>query len=132
VHGANSSTDWIDQEAPPPQLVRFMGRPGEMTPKARMLQAAAWAFPRQFGQEPPFDRHDWIVKRSLPDGSTREVRYVIDYYSGPPDPDGMPVFFLDVRPALDTPSAAVSRLMRWGGDVWYRGTGAATREGSSS
>jgi cytochrome c heme-lyase len=129
VHSASAGTDWRERDLPPPQLVRFMGRPGELTPKARMLQAAGWAFPNYFAREPPFDRHDWIVKRSLPDGSTKEVRYVIDYYSGPPEPDGMPVFFLDVRPALDTPSAAASRLTRWGRDVWFRGTGGSVREG---
>ena len=32
-----------------PRLVRFMGRPGEMTPKARMMQALGWAFPERYG-----------------------------------------------------------------------------------
>src|SRR6266851_3324388 len=49
--------------------------------------------------EPPFDRHDWIVRRS---STGEEVRYVIDYYGAPPLPDGSPVFSLDVRPALDS------------------------------
>lgn len=128
VHSATSDTDWQDKEVPAPQLVRFMGRPGDLTPKARILQAAGWAFPSRFAQEPPFDRHDWTVKRALPDGTSREVRYVIDYYSGPPEPDGMPVFYLDVRPAVDTPAAAAARMARWGGDIWYRGTGAAARD----
>jgi len=78
--------------------------------------------------EPPFDRHDWFVQRRLSNGTTREVRYVIDYYSAPPEPTGEPVFYLDVRPAVDTPTAAAERLIRWGGDVWYRGSGAAARE----
>lgn len=77
--------------------------------------------------DPPFDRHDWFVQRALANGSTREIRYVIDYYSGPPEPTGEPVFFLDVRPAVDTPSAAISRLMRWGGDMWYTASGGSTR-----
>jgi cytochrome c heme-lyase len=132
VHGANSEADWLETDGTPPQLVRFMGRPGEMTPKARMLQAAGWAFPKHFAREPPFDRHDWIVKRTSSDGTAKQIRYVIDYYSGPPEPDGMPVFYLDVRPALDTPSAAASRVLRWGGDIWYRGTGGSTRGDSNS
>jgi hypothetical protein len=48
--------------------------------------------------EPPFDRHDWIVHRPK---TKEDIRYVIDYYSAPPEPDGSPVFSLDVRPALD-------------------------------
>lgn len=71
--------------------------------------------------EPPFDRHDWYVSRKV-GGKEAEVRYVIDYYSGEPEPTGEPVFYLDVRPAV-TPTQAVERLMRWGGDVWWRATG---------
>ena len=63
-----------------------------------------------------------------PEGQTREVRYVIDYYSGPPEPTGEPVFYLDVRPAVDGPIAAAERMLRWGGDVWYRASGAKIRE----
>ncbi|KZF22897.1 putative cytochrome c heme lyase [Xylona heveae TC161] len=111
-----------------PRLIRFMGRPKEMTPKATMLQVLGWVYPSKFGNEPPFDRHDWFVQRRNPDGSQKEVRYVIDYYSGPPEPTGEPVFYLDVRPAVDTPTAAVERLMRWGGDVWWRASGGEARE----
>ena len=81
--------------------------------------------------EPPFDRHDWFVQRQTPGAPPREVRYVIDYYSGPPEPTGEPVFYLDVRPAVDRPSAAIERMMRWGGDVWHRASGAKAREGAS-
>jgi cytochrome c heme-lyase len=56
---------------------------------------------------------------------------VIDYYSAPDDEDGNPVFSLDVRPAV-TPTAAVERMMRWGGDVWYRASGASVREKADS
>ena len=113
---------------PPPSLIRFMGRPGDLTPKARMLQVAGWMWPAKYSSDLPFDRHDWYVRRHLPDGSTREVRYVIDYYSGPPEPTGEPVFYLDVRPAVDGPTAVVERMMKWGGDVWYRGSGGEVRE----
>jgi hypothetical protein len=55
----------------------------------------------------PFDRHDWIVER---DG--KEVRYVIDFYSGQPVPGRPLSVYLDVRPALDSVESAVDRL-RW-------------------
>ena len=121
---APSDSDADDE----PKLVRFMGRPGDLSPKARAVLFAGWLWPSRFSAEPPFDRHDWYVSRRMPDGSTREVRYVIDYYSGPPEPTGEPVFYLDVRPAVDGPTAAVERMMKWSGDVWYRGSGAAVRE----
>ncbi|PGH00504.1 hypothetical protein AJ79_08195 [Helicocarpus griseus UAMH5409] len=110
-----------------PSLVRFMGRPQERTPKASLLQALGWVYPAKFGTAPPFDRHDWYVLRQTPSGP-KEVRYVIDYYSGEPEPTGEPVFYLDIRPAVDTPTAAVERLMRWGGDVWWRASGGEARE----
>lgn len=115
-------------EVAEPKLLRFMGRPNEPTPKARMLGFMAWLYPSQFPDNPPFDRHDWFVQRHSSDGATREVRYVIDYYSGPPEPTGEPVFYLDVRPAVDGPTAACERLARWGGDVWYRASGGSVRE----
>jgi cytochrome c heme-lyase len=115
-----------EQEVPQPKLLRFMGRPKEMTPKAAMIQVMGWIYPSAFGTEPPFDRHDWFVQREY-NGQKKEVRYVIDYYSGDPEPTGEPVFYLDVRPAV-TPTAAVERMMRWGGDVWYRASGAKLRE----
>ena len=46
-----------------PSLVRFMGRPGEMTPKARFHQALAHLMPSKVAQTAPFDRHDWYVRR---------------------------------------------------------------------
>lgn len=117
-----------DDRLPQPRLMRFEGRSDAPTPKSRMLQVMGWIYPSQFGTEPPFDRHDWYVERQGPSGTAKEVRYVIDYYSGPPEPTGEPVFFLDVRPALDRPSAAVERLIRWGGDVWWRASGGSVRE----
>ncbi|KIV99785.1 uncharacterized protein PV09_08591 [Verruconis gallopava] len=125
-YSASHEIVWREKDVPAPQLVRFMGRPGDMTPKARILQTLGWAWPSRFGGEAPFDRHDWFVKRWREDGSSEEVRYVIDYYEGPPEPTGEPVFYLDVRPAVDTPSAAIARVMRWGGDMWWRGTGGAS------
>ncbi|KAL2417565.1 Holocytochrome-c synthase [Exophiala dermatitidis] len=126
-----SPADVGEDEDEKPKLVRFMGRPGEPTPKARILSALGYVMPEKFGGEPPFDRHDWYVARKMPDGSVKQVRYVIDYYSGGVQQTGEPVFYLDIRPALDTPTAAIERAMRWGGDIWHRASGAAAREGAA-
>lgn len=100
-----------------------------------MLEIVSGDFSQKEGQlisffsssKPPFDRHDWFVSRQSPSGQ-KEVRYVIDFYSGPPEPTGESVFYLDIRPAVDTPTAAVERLMRWGGDVWWKASGGVVRE----
>ena len=65
--------------------------------------------------EPPFDRHDWVVRRPK---TGEEVRYVIDYYSAPPEPDGSPVFSLDVRPALDSVGSVQTRIAAATEEVW--------------
>ena len=38
-----------EQEVPQPKLLRFMGRPKEMTPKAAMIQVMGWIYPSAFG-----------------------------------------------------------------------------------
>ena len=101
------------------KLVRFMGRPHDLSPKARFLSTV--------GLRPkPFDRHDWIVTRG---DDTPEVRYVIDYYydeSGQigntnlpvvgdggrssRDDKGGRVIYVDVRPALDSVGSAFDRV----------------------
>src|ERR1700685_4029787 len=65
--------------------------------------------------EPPFDRHDWIIRRPK---TGEEVRYVIDYYSAPPEPDGSPVFSLDVRPALDSFGSLKERIAFATAEAW--------------
>ncbi|KAG0226159.1 holocytochrome c synthase [Actinomortierella wolfii] len=81
-----------------PKLLRFQGRPNELSPKAWFM---GW-----FGAPRPFDRHDWIIDRC-----GKEVRYVIDYYEGVDDVvNDVPVFHLDVRPALDSFESAFDRL----------------------
>lgn len=110
-----------------PKLLRFQGRPSEPTPKSRILQTLGLVSDK-FQTEPPFDRHDWYVARRQPDGSMKEVRYVIDYYGGGLQATGEPVFYLDIRPAIDGPTGAAERLVRWGGDVWYRASGGAVRK----
>ncbi|KAI1796594.1 cytochrome c and c1 heme-lyase [Ganoderma leucocontextum] len=108
---------WEHKEDPlaaQPQLARFKGRPGELSPKARFWLLAGWLLPSRFNSEPPFDRHDWIVRRH----GGKEVRYVIDYYSAPPEPDGSPVFSLDVRPALDSVGSIKQRIQAATEDAW--------------
>lgn len=112
-----------------PSLVKFQGRPKDLTPKATMLQVLGWVYPAKYGTEPPFDRHDWYVSRKV-NGEERLVRYVIDYYSGEPEADGEPVFYLDVRPAA-TPQGAAERIIRWTTDVWWKGMGGDKREQES-
>lgn len=68
-----------------------------------------------YSTEPPFDRHDWVIRRPR---TGEEVRYVIDYYSAPPTPDGEPVFALDVRPALDSVQSVKERVVVGTGDIW--------------
>ncbi|KAJ3548521.1 hypothetical protein NM688_g5291 [Phlebia brevispora] len=108
---------WEKKENPAedPLLTRFKGRPGELSPKARFWLFAGWLLPSRFNSEPPFDRHDWIVKRK---NSGEEVRYVIDYYSAPPEPDGSPVFSLDVRPALDSFGSIKQRVSAATEEMW--------------
>ena len=38
-----------DRNPPVPRLVRFQGRPRDLTPKARVLQALGWVAPSKFG-----------------------------------------------------------------------------------
>ena len=105
--------------------MRFVGRPQDYSPKARLLNL--------LGYKLPFDRHDWVVDRdgrqarpaSLLRSATADasqVRYVIDFYNAAPV-DGKPVaMHLDVRPALDSPSALGDRLRmqsRWIGQLMF-------------
>lgn len=86
-----------------PRLVRFQGRPRDLTPKARIR---SW-----LGYTLPFDRHDWTVDRC-----GRQVTYVIDFYTGKGDPrmPDAPSFYLDVRPKLESVEGAWNRIkMSW-------------------
>ncbi|KAI8620540.1 cytochrome c/c1 heme-lyase [Chytriomyces sp. MP71] len=89
------------------KLTKFQGRPNDLSPKARWMGLV-------HGAAKPFDRHDWTVNRC-----GKEVRYVIDYYSGHDEPDN-PVFNVDVRPALDSPSAVFDRFREFGITTWGR------------
>mmetsp|Transcript_21570 Transcript_21570/g.44294 ORF Transcript_21570/g.44294 Transcript_21570/m.44294 type:complete len:365 (+) Transcript_21570:63-1157(+) len=107
-----------------PKLVKFVGRPKDLSPKA-------WWNSRVLMTQEPFDRHDWYVEDNEKEGGEPR-RYVIDFYEGKEDSsqtglrrgilgsrtDGEgassvmkpPSMYIDVRPALDTPSAAVDRM----------------------
>jgi cytochrome c heme-lyase len=107
---------WEDLDKQPegsgrePKLLRFTGRPDELSPKAR--------FRMLLGQPAPFDRHDWVVDRG-----GKLIRYVIDYYHDEEgaakdevpkslmDMESMKSIRLDVRPALDSPGALFDRLV---------------------
>ena len=94
----------------PRKLVRFLGRPDELSPKAALKYYLGLA-PR------PFDRHDWTVDRC-----GTEVRYIIDYYDVAEkrsedrvpaqmnEEGAVPSIYCDVRPAGDTPSQLFDRL----------------------
>ena len=94
-----------------PKLLRFMGRPDELSPKARLKMLLG-------GHTAPFDRHDWIVDRG-----GKEVRYVIDYYHDEAstandqaprdlmDVTSMQSTKVDVRPALDSAESLLDRLV---------------------
>ncbi|ORY49950.1 cytochrome c and c1 heme-lyase [Rhizoclosmatium globosum] len=89
------------------RLTRFQGRPNDLSPKARWMGLV-------HGAEKPFDRHDWTVNRC-----GKDVRYVIDYYSGHDEPES-PVFNVDVRPALDSPSAVFDRAREFASNTWQK------------
>jgi cytochrome c heme-lyase len=102
-------------ESATPKLLKFMGRPHDLSPKARFKHYV-------LGHPLPYDRHDWTVLRE--DGRT--VRYVIDYYydesraretedSSMPqlhDHDATPSLLVDVRPALDGPEQFFARAVQ--------------------
>ncbi|PSC71026.1 cytochrome c heme lyase [Micractinium conductrix] len=81
-------------------LLRFRGRPDDLSPLARL---SSW-----FGGPLPFDRHDWWVDRC-----GEEVRYVIDFYFDDDKAGSPEAFGLRVRPAIDSPTAALDRAKMW-------------------
>ncbi|CAJ0769573.1 4125_t:CDS:2, partial [Entrophospora sp. SA101] len=85
-----------------PRLINFQGRSKDFTPKARILNL--------LGYKLPFDRHDWVIDRC-----GKHVTYIIDFYSGQPDPkfpERVASFYLDVRPAL-TFNGTIDRIRKW-------------------
>jgi cytochrome c heme-lyase len=99
--------------------------------KFRQVTSSLFRARLTISSEPPFDRHDWIVTRPTPAPSASPeqapaekttTRYVIDYYSGPDDEEGNPVFVLDVRPALDD-FASLAQRVKMGWEDWRTGEG---------
>jgi len=109
IHNAVNDRAWSEvmkweelhsNECDCPKLVKFMGKPKEMSPKAFLKSSV--------GFSKPFDRHDWIVDRC-----GKNVRYIIDFYQGKPSETGEPVsMYLDARPALDSADGVFDRLVR--------------------
>lgn len=104
-------------ECPTPKLLRFHGRPDDLSPKARLKLA--------FGLvSKPFDRHDWTVDRC-----GKHVRYILDYYDVKAKPgeesrmpmlhdeDAVPTIEMDIRPALDSPGALYDRMRLLGRSI---------------
>jgi len=81
------------------ELAEFAGIHSHLSHKARLYQLARRHFPSLFTFSPPFDRHDWVVRRPR---SNVRIRYIIDYYSSKKTPKDEPEFHLDVRPASDS------------------------------
>jgi len=128
IHNAVNEQSWKEvkrwekelNDCDDPKLVRFMGRPKDISPKA-------WVYSNLLFYKPPFDRHDWFVEstRKNNENSADEVistRYVIDFYEGKSKKTGnensesnlppmmSPVsMYLDVRPALDNPHNFLDR-----------------------
>ncbi|KAK9454122.1 cytochrome c/c1 heme-lyase [Dipodascopsis uninucleata] len=111
-----------------PRLLKFTGRPDTPSPRARFLQFMSVIYPSKYSVPPPFDRHDWTVLRYGPKDSKQEIRYVIDYYSGEPEPDGYPTFSLDVRPALDSFESCRDRLELFTKSIWDKAIGEGGRK----
>ena len=91
-----------EKECDCPKLFKFLGRPKDLSPRARVN---SW-----MGYKKPFDRHDWVVDRC-----GTKVRYIIDFYEGQKSSKnrGKQGFFLDTRPALDSVGSVVDRAKVW-------------------
>ncbi len=103
-NGLQQQQQQQQQQQSEPRLVKFIGRPKDLSPRAR-LYSTLWL------RNEPFDRHDWYVDR----GEGTEIRrYVIDFYNGKENPNaagnGLPSMYLDVRPALDDLDSAQDRF----------------------
>ncbi|KIJ55808.1 hypothetical protein M422DRAFT_58022 [Sphaerobolus stellatus SS14] len=94
-------------EAERTELAEFVANPLEVSNKAKLYQSARRFLPNYLTFAPPFDRHDWIIRR--PKHNT-EFRYIIDYYKSRKSADAETEFHMDVRPAMDNLEAALMRL----------------------
>lgn len=78
-------------------LTSFKGDLKKLTPRA-WIKLYIW------GQQPPFDRHDWTINRC-----GKEIEYVIDFYNGD---DNSGQVWLDVRPKLNSMEGVKLRLAK--------------------
>lgn len=94
----------VNNSCQTPRLHSFSGLSTKLSPKARINTL--------LGYQAPFDRHDWVVDRC-----GTEVEYIIDFYAGRPNPNGsgMPSFYLDVRPKLNSWVGVKMRALRAAG-----------------
>ena len=107
IHNSNNEQAWKEvlkwealhaNECGQPKLKSFGGKAKDFSPRARIRSL--------MGYEKPFDRHDWIVDRC-----GKDVRYIIDYYDGGDvNPNDYKFAILDVRPAIDSPTAVWDRM----------------------
>eukprot|EP01097_Dermamoeba_algensis_P009591 TRINITY_DN6801_c0_g1_i1.p1 TRINITY_DN6801_c0_g1~~TRINITY_DN6801_c0_g1_i1.p1 ORF type:complete len:301 (-),score=82.53 TRINITY_DN6801_c0_g1_i1:72-932(-) len=105
IHNQNNEVTWNEVKKwektlhceCEPKLVRFRGRPYDLSPKARIK---AW-----LGYELPYDRHDWVVDRC-----GTEVRYIIDFYHNENPKPNEPRLTVDARPAVDTAGSFYDRM----------------------
>lgn len=96
------------------QLLNFVGKPNEITWRARMRSL--------MGFQLPFDRHDWVIVRPGEGEPPQQMRYIIDFYAGRGSDNARSgmlnanpgvSFHLDVRPAPSTAEGIAMRLHRW-------------------
>ena len=123
IHNTVNEKSWKELqkwESSDITLVKFQGRPSTLTPKAWFLSTFLF-------QEKPFDRHDWIIDN----GVDHEKRYVLDFYMTESKITGLPRVDVDVRPALDSPTAVVERAQRLASDM-FPGIATALRQLQSS
>ena len=110
IHNGVNERAWLEvmkwermhSECKKIKLHKFMGRPKDLSPRARVNML--------MGYNKPFDRHDWIVDRC-----GTKVRYIIDFYVGQKigKIDHREQMFLDTRPAFDSFGSMVDRTKMW-------------------
>ncbi|KAK2167493.1 hypothetical protein LSH36_27g08057 [Paralvinella palmiformis] len=112
IHNVNNEQAWLEvlkwealhaKECSQPKLKSFGGKAKDYSIRAKLRS--------YMGYDLPFDRHDWLVDRC-----GREVRYIIDYYDGGTVNKDYQFTLLDVRPALDSPTAFWDRTKV----AWWR------------
>ncbi|POW15251.1 hypothetical protein PSTT_02190 [Puccinia striiformis] len=60
---SSTTTKFTPIDQPEISLVKFQGRPNELSPKARFNILLSKIFPNLYNHIEPFDRHDWSIRR---------------------------------------------------------------------